>query len=83
MTYIDFMINLIALNNEFILTYLLDISKGLTGIGFVILYFIFMYAMAFWVRPLQRLLKVDAVIETVIWFGILFLYSAYEVFIKQ
>lgn len=83
MTYIDFIINLIALKSKFIMSHIIGFTEVLSYIGFIFLYVLFMYVMVFWVRPIQRLLKVDAVIETVMWVCVLLLYGAYLIFIKQ
>ena len=58
------------------LAYLIDISKGLFGIGFVVFYFCFILAMAFIAKPLQRLFKVSQAIEVIVWFSLLFLYAS-------
>jgi len=56
--------------------YFIDVSKGLFGIGFVAFYFFFILAMAFIVKPLQRLLKLPQEIEVIVWFALLFLYAS-------
>lgn len=83
MTYIDFFINLIALKSKFIMAHIIGVTEVLSYIGFIFLYILFMYVMVFWVRPIQRLLNVDAVIETVMWVCVLLLYGAYLILIKQ
>lgn len=70
MTLIQLLILLIQL------AYLIDVSKGLFGIGFVAFYFFFILAMAFIVKPLQRLFKVSQAIEVIVWFSLLFLYAS-------
>lgn len=58
------------------LAYLIDMSKGLFGISFVVVYFLFILAMAFWLKPLQRIFKVSQAIEVIVWFSLLFLYAS-------
>lgn len=59
-----------------LLIHLINVSKGLFGIGFVAFYFFFILAMAFIVKPLQRLFKVSQAIEVIVWFSLLFLYAS-------
>ncbi len=55
--------------------YLIDISRGLTGIIFVVAYFIFILGMTLYVKPLQKLFKITKDTEAIIWFSVLVIFG--------
>lgn len=82
MTYIHLILLSITIFKDKInMIYLVDVSRGLAGIGIVIAFFLFILAMAFWAKPIQRIFKTGQDMEVITWFSIGLLYAAYNIFI--